>query len=115
MIFFKKVWPWNQFKRFIVLSTVRLKDQRNLFIRDFLEVFYFKVIKRDFWEVFLPSKCFQLLGIKSKISLCIILWLALGKPSFLANIVVEIRPGCRHLQRSLIMVNLSEILLGGMQ
>ena len=31
-----------------------------------------------------------------------------GKSSFLQNIVEEIRPGCRNLQRSQIMVNLSE-------
>ena len=37
-----------------------------------------------------------------------------GKSSFLKNIVEEIRPGYRNLQRSRIMVNLSEIILGGM-
>ena len=37
-----------------------------------------------------------------------------GKSSFLQNMVEEIRPGCRNLQRSQIMVNLSEIFLGGM-
>ena len=37
-----------------------------------------------------------------------------GKSSFLLNIVEEIRPGGTNLQRSQIMVNLSEILLGGM-
>ena len=37
-----------------------------------------------------------------------------GKSSFLQNIVEEIRPGCRNLQRSQIMVNLSEIFLGEM-
>ena len=37
-----------------------------------------------------------------------------GKSSFLQNIVEEIRPGCRNLQRFQIMVNLSEIFLGGM-
>ena len=36
------------------------------------------------------------------------------KPSFLQSIVEEIRPGCRNLQTSKIMVNLSEIFLGGM-
>ena len=39
---------------------------------------------------------------------------AKGKSSFFQNIVEEIRPGCRNLQRSQIMVNLSEIFLGGM-
>ena len=37
-----------------------------------------------------------------------------GKSSLLQNIVEEIRPGCRNLQRSQIMVNLSEIFLGEM-
>ena len=38
-----------------------------------------------------------------------------GKSSFLQNIVEQIRPGCRNLQRSqIIMVNLSEMFLGGM-
>ena len=37
-----------------------------------------------------------------------------GKFSFLQNIVEEIKPGCRNLQKSQIMLNLSEIFLGGM-
>ena len=37
-----------------------------------------------------------------------------GKSSFLQNIIEEIRPGCGNLKRSQIMVNLSEIFLGGM-
>ena len=36
-----------------------------------------------------------------------------GKSSFLQNIIEEIRPGCRNLQKTQIMVNLSEIFLGG--
>ena len=43
-----------------------------------------------------------------------LLWFAVGKSSSLQNIVEEIKPGCRNLQRSEIMVNLSEIFLGGM-
>ena len=39
----------------------------------------------------------------------------MGKPSFSSNVVEEIRLSCRNLQRSLIMVNLSKIFLGGMQ
>ena len=45
----------------------------------------------------------------------ILLWLPVGKPSFSSNVVEEIRPGCRNLKRSLIVVNLSEIFLVGMQ
>ena len=41
-------------------------------------------------------------------SLYIILWLAVGKPSFTSNVEEEIRPGCRNLQISLIVVNLSK-------
>ena len=36
------------------------------------------------------------------------------KTSFLRNIIEQTRPDCRNLQRSLIIVNLSEIFLGGM-
>ena len=45
-----------------------------------------------------------------------LLWLAVGKSSFLQNIVEEIRPGpgCRNQQSSQIMVKLSEIFLGEM-
>ena len=39
----------------------------------------------------------------------------MGKPSFSLNVVEEIRLSCRNLQRSLIMINLSKMFLGGMQ
>ena len=39
---------------------------------------------------------------------------ARGKSILLQNIVEEIRPGCINLQRSQIMVNLSDIFLSGM-
>ena len=42
MVSFKEVWPWNEFKRFVVLfSTIGLKGEVNFFIREFLEVFHF--------------------------------------------------------------------------
>ena len=41
MVPFKEVWPWNEFERFVVFSTIRLKDEVKFFIREFLEVFYF--------------------------------------------------------------------------
>ena len=41
MVFFKEVWPGNEFERFVVFSTIRLKAEINFFIRQFLEVFYF--------------------------------------------------------------------------
>ena len=41
MVSFKEVWPWNEFERFVVFSTIRLKGEVNFFIRQFLEVFYF--------------------------------------------------------------------------
>ena len=49
------------------------------------------------------------------INLYILLWLAVGKPSFLLNVVEENRSGCKNLERSLIIVNLSEIFLGEIQ
>ena len=39
----------------------------------------------------------------------------MGEPSFSSNVVEEIRLSCRNLQRSLIMINLSKMFLGGMQ
>ena len=42
MVYFKEVWPWNEFEKFVVFSTIRLKDEVNFFIRRFLEVFYFR-------------------------------------------------------------------------
>ena len=41
MVSFKKVWSWNEFKKFVVFSTIRLKDKVNFFYREFLEVLYF--------------------------------------------------------------------------
>ena len=41
MVPFKKVWSWNDFKCFVVFSTIRLKDKVNFFYREFLEVLYF--------------------------------------------------------------------------
>ena len=41
MVFLKGVWPSNEFERFVVFSTNRLKGVVNFFIREFLKVFYF--------------------------------------------------------------------------
>ena len=41
MVFLKKVWPWNEFEKFVVFITIRLQGEVNFFIREFLEVFYF--------------------------------------------------------------------------
>ena len=43
MMYFKEVWLWNEFERFVVFSTIRLKlkAEVNFFIRKILEVFYF--------------------------------------------------------------------------
>ena len=39
---FKEIWSWNEFERFFALfSTIRLNDEVNYFIREFLVVFYF--------------------------------------------------------------------------
>ena len=41
MVSFKEVWLWNEFEKFVVISTIRLKADVNFFIREFLEVVYF--------------------------------------------------------------------------
>ena len=42
IVYFKEVWPWNEFEKFFILfSTVRLKSEIKLIIWEFLEVFYF--------------------------------------------------------------------------
>ena len=105
---------------YVVFSFVGLKGEVNFFLRKFIKVFYFRsafiivIFKRDFLEVSVLGKCFQLLGIKFIISLYL-LWLELGKSSFSSNSVEEIRPGCRNIHWFLITVNLSEIFLGRMQ
>ena len=38
---FKEVWSRNEFERFVVFNSIRLKADVNFFIREFLEVFYF--------------------------------------------------------------------------
>ena len=59
MVSFNEVGPWNEFERFVVLSTTRLKDDVNFFIREFLEVFYLPsdciVALENLWEGFLRS------------------------------------------------------------
>ena len=76
MVSFSEVWSWNEFEGFVVLSTARLKDDVNFFIRECLEVFHLPsgciVALETLWEAFLrsfSSKCFQLLGIKPLIRL----------------------------------------------
>ena len=100
----------------------RWKGEVNFFIREFWKSFSdfisdFIVVAESFYKGFLrsfSSKCFQSLGIEPSVILYIYYMVDKGKSSFLQNIVEEIRPGCRNLQRSQIMVNLSEIFLGGM-
>ena len=40
---FKEFWPWYEFERFVVFSTIRLKAVVNMFIRAFIEDFTFIV------------------------------------------------------------------------
>ena len=40
MVSFKEVWSWNEFERFVVFSTIRLKAAVNR-SKEFFEVFYF--------------------------------------------------------------------------
>ena len=48
MMFFKRVWLWNEFERFAVFSTIRLKGEVNFFIKEILEIFYFLVWRLNF-------------------------------------------------------------------
>ena len=41
MMFFKKVWPWNEFERFAVFSTIRLKGEVNSLLKKFWKSFIF--------------------------------------------------------------------------
>ena len=36
MAYFKEVWRWNEFERFAIFSTIKLKGEVNFFIREFL-------------------------------------------------------------------------------
>ena len=49
------------------------------------------------------------------IDLYILLWLTLGRFSFSPKVAEEISPGCRNLQMSLIVENLSEMFWGDKQ
>ena len=58
MVSFKEVWSWNEFERFVVFSTIKLKDEMNFFVRKLLEVFYFSSVFNvvtGFWKGFLRS------------------------------------------------------------
>ena len=41
MVSFNEALPWNEFEKFVVFSTIRLKAEVNFFIKEFLEDFYF--------------------------------------------------------------------------
>ena len=41
MVPFKEICPLIEFERFVVFSTIKLKDEVNIFIREFLIVFHF--------------------------------------------------------------------------
>ena len=43
MVSFKNVWPGNEFERFVVFSTTKLKTEGNYLIKEVLEVFYFLI------------------------------------------------------------------------
>ena len=109
MVTFQKVWSWNEFEKFIVFSTIRLKGAKNFFMREILEVFYFsstfivvkwKAFKKDFWEILVLSKYFQSLRIKFIISLYISFWLA--------NVLEEVTLGCRNIQSGKFVRNIPE-------
>ena len=41
MIFLKEFWPWSEFERFRIFSTIELKGEVKFLIRELLEVCYF--------------------------------------------------------------------------
>ena len=58
------------------------------------------------------SKCFKLLGIKF---MNIFFWFAIETLSFTSNVVGENKPGCRNLERPIILDTLYEIFMSRMQ
>ena len=61
----------------------------------------FTVVAESFYKGFFrsfSSKCFQSLGIDPSVILYL-LWLTVRKASFLQNIIEEIRPGSRNVQK----------------
>ena len=128
MVSFKEIWPWNEFERFLVFGIIRLKTVVNVFIGEFFQSFTFlvtywcsgKFLKEDFqkfqsevsvsnhWQ--LSPAYDKFIYLLAYISICSVA----GKSIFLRNVIKEIRPGCRNLQRWSLMINLSEIFLVGM-
>ena len=97
---FKKVWSCNEFERFVVFSTIRLKGEVNFLIRELLQVFYFP----NAFIVVIVNKNF-LKEIFEKLQFYVS-----------ASDHWELSPSvCTNLKRSLIMENLSKIFLGRMQ
>ena len=43
MVYLKEVWPLNEFEKFVVASTVRLKGEGNFFLKEFWKSFTFLV------------------------------------------------------------------------
>ena len=43
MVYLKEVWLWNEFERFVAVSTIRLKGEVNFFIRECWKSFTFIV------------------------------------------------------------------------
>ena len=48
MVPFKEVWPWNEFEKFVVFNTIRLKAEVNVFIREFYFPSDFTVVAENF-------------------------------------------------------------------
>ena len=77
-----------------------MKDEINLFIRELFEDFSFPTVfivaignfLKRLWEVSVLFRCLKILGIKLVIFLYILLWLAVGKPSFWSNFIGDIKP-----------------------
>ena len=43
MVYLKEVWTWNKYEKFVVVTTIRLKDEVNFFIGEFSKSFTFLV------------------------------------------------------------------------
>ena len=109
MIFFREDCPWNESERlYLVILLVTLDwgvKWIDFIVRDFCKSFTLLVALLSFSSKWV----FPIIGNLPQCNLIYILCLVVGNPRFFWKFVEEIR-----LQMSLILVNVSEIFLGGM-
>ena len=104
----KEVWPRNEFERFVIFSTIRLKSEKISLLESLWKSFTFPGLhccERKFLKIF------PIISSEAYNKFIYLLWLTVRKSSFLQNVLEEARPGCRNRKMSLIMVNLSKIFL----